>query len=189
MFMSKKKIIGDTAIQLFVELGFHGTATSKIAEQSGVANGTLFNYFNTKDELIVELYKSILEERNDFLIKKMASHSISKTSFQSLFTASIVWSLDNPIRYQYLQQFNHSPYVRVVSSGILSFEEQPLFILIQNGINVVLLKPLAASFIFSLVTAQINGLYFYIVSNDFSKAEQLALIQECFEMVWKMVED
>ncbi|TRX37814.1 TetR/AcrR family transcriptional regulator [Flavobacterium sp. ZT3R18] len=187
--MDKKQIIINTATQLFVELGFHGTATSKIAQEAGVANGTLFNYFKTKDELIVTLYHSILEEMDDFIIERMSSHSISKESFQSLFVVTLFWSLDNRTQYQYMQQFNHSPYFQQIAPTILNQEEHPLFILIQNGIDIVLLKPMPAAFIFSLVTAHINGLYNYIIANDLTNEAQLELIQEAFDLLWKMIED
>jgi AcrR family transcriptional regulator len=187
--MDKKQLIINTAIELFVELGFHGTATSKIAQQAGVANGTLFNYFKSKDELIVALYHSILREMDDFIIERMVSHSISKESFQSLFFTSLFWSLDNRIPYQYILQFNHSPYFQEVAPSILNQDEHPLFVLIQNGIDIVLLKPMPTAFIFSLFTAQINGLYNYIIFNNLTKQEQLQLIQDSFEMLWKMIED
>jgi AcrR family transcriptional regulator len=187
--MDKKEIIVNTAMYLFVELGFHGTATSKIAQQAGVANGTLFNYFKTKDELIFTIYHTILEEKDRFILENMSSPSISKESFQSLFFTSLFWSLENRNQYHYLQQFNHSPYFELLSPLILKQEEDPLFILIQNGIDVILLKPMPAGFIFSLVTAHINGLYNFIISNDFTKEKQLELIQNAFEMLWKMLEE
>jgi AcrR family transcriptional regulator len=187
--MHKKQLISSTAIQLFVELGFHGTATSKIAQEAGVANGTLFNYFKTKDELIVALYRSILEEMDNFVLERMEFHSISKESFRSFFYAYLFWSLDNRIQYQYILQFNHSPYFQQVASTISKKEEHPLLVLIQNGIDIIVLKPMPASFIFSLFTAQLNGLYNYIICNDLAKDVQLELIQDSFEMLWKMIED
>jgi AcrR family transcriptional regulator len=187
--MDKKEIILGTALRLFVENGFHGTATGKIAQESGVANGTLFNYFKTKEELIVTLYHTILKEMDDFIMDRMVSHSISKESFRSLYLASLSWSIDNPVHYQYLQQFNYSPYFKGVADSISKKDEHPLLVLIQNGIDIVLLKPMPVSFIFSLVTAQINGLHYYISSNDLNKDEELERIDDTFEMVWKMIAD
>ena len=76
--MDKQQLILGTALKLFVENGFHGTATSKIAAEAGVANGTLFNYFRTKEELIFAIYHKVVNEMDSFLIERMASHSISK---------------------------------------------------------------------------------------------------------------
>jgi AcrR family transcriptional regulator len=52
----KEQKILDTSLVLFVEKGFHGTSTAEIAKTAGVATGTLFHYFKTKEELIDRLY-------------------------------------------------------------------------------------------------------------------------------------
>ena len=54
--MEKVDKILEAALQLFTSKGFHGTPTSEIAKTAGVANGTLFHYFKTKEELINNLY-------------------------------------------------------------------------------------------------------------------------------------
>jgi len=187
--MSKKKIILGTALRLFVDYGFHGTATAKIAQEANVATGTLFNYFRTKDELIVALYDSILKGMDDFVIGSMDYHSISKESVRSFFVATLSWSLENPIHYRYLQQFIHSPYFNLVAKDTALQEEHPLFVLIKNGIDLVIIKQLPIPFIQSLFTAQINGLFNYVLSNDLDKAEQYEFTEEAFEMFWKMIED
>jgi AcrR family transcriptional regulator len=187
--MDKRELIIKTAVQLFATNGFHGTATSKIAANSGIATGTLFNYFTSKEELIIAVYTFILEDLDNYVIQRLEPHSISKQSFQSLFIAYVNWSLDYPLEYQYLQQFRHSPYSKLVTDSNLYEQEHPLFVLIQNGISLVLIKQLPVSFIFSLFTAQVNGLNSYIICNGLSKQKQLEFIDEAFEMFWKMIED
>lgn len=187
--MDKKEVIISTAIRLFVEFGFHGTSTAKIAQQSGVANGTLFNYFRTKDELIFTLYYTISAEMDDFITTSLVNHSITKESFQSLFSAFITWSRDNRILYQYLQQFNHSPYFQQIDATFVKQQSHTLLNLIQNGIDIVLLKPMPAPYIFSLFTAQATGLFNYLVSNNLTENQQSELIQDSFDMIWKMIED
>ena len=45
------------AAEMFVEKGYHATTVEKIAARAGVAKGTFFLHFPTKDELILELVK------------------------------------------------------------------------------------------------------------------------------------
>jgi len=187
--MNKREILLVTALKLFVENGFHGTATSKIAMEANVATGTLFNYFSTKEELIVVLYHSVIKDMDDFILERMESHSVSKDAFRSLFKATLLWSIENPIHFQYLQQFNHSPYAKIVSASMLNREDQPLFILIKNGIDIVLIKQLPVAFIYSLFTAQISGCYEYILSTNLTEEKQIELSEEAFEMFWKIIED
>ena len=187
--MDKVQVIMKTALKLFVDNGFHGTATSKIAQDSEVANGTLFNYFSTKEILIVSIYNSIVKKMDDYIMQSIESNSVSKESFRSLFIANLNWNLDNTVEFKYIQQFNNSPYSKAVITSVLSQEEHPLYVLIQNGINLVLLKPMPVAFIFSLFTAQINGLYFYLNSNNIAKDQSVELANETFELIWKMIED
>ncbi|HII99417.1 MAG TPA: helix-turn-helix transcriptional regulator, partial [Methanoregula sp.] len=55
----KREAILNTALNLFVERGFYGTPTSLISKEAGVATGTLFFYFRTKEDLIDTLYLRI----------------------------------------------------------------------------------------------------------------------------------
>jgi AcrR family transcriptional regulator len=59
----KRKAILEAAFEVFAERGVHHAPTSAISQRAGVAEGTLFTYFATKDELLNELY---LEMRRDF---------------------------------------------------------------------------------------------------------------------------
>jgi hypothetical protein len=119
----------------------------------------------------------------------MDNRSVSKESFRSLFFATVSWSLANPVGYHYLQQFYHSPYFRAVGAKSIEHSDQPLFVLIQNGIDLVLIKQLPVDFIYSLFTAQVNGLHNYCVANSFAQHEEVEFMLEAFEMLWKMIEE
>ncbi len=54
--MSKREQIFEAAVQLFTEKGFEKTPTSAISKVAGVATGTLFHHFKTKEDLINALY-------------------------------------------------------------------------------------------------------------------------------------
>lgn len=51
----KKDRILTTAARLFAERGFARTSTSLLAEEAGVAEGTIFRHFKNKDEIFIEL--------------------------------------------------------------------------------------------------------------------------------------
>ncbi|HEX3031333.1 MAG TPA: TetR/AcrR family transcriptional regulator [Bacillota bacterium] len=48
------------ALELFGSNGFNGTTTKEIAVRAGVAEGTLFRYFNNKKELLEHILEPIL---------------------------------------------------------------------------------------------------------------------------------
>lgn len=57
----KRQAILAAAIGIFAAQGL-GAATAKIARLAGVSEGTLFNYFSSKDELLNELYLALKAE-------------------------------------------------------------------------------------------------------------------------------
>ena len=59
----KRRAILDAALRIFAERGIAGAPTSAISKAAGIAEGSLFTYFKTKDELLRELY---LELRMEF---------------------------------------------------------------------------------------------------------------------------
>ncbi|VTN06734.1 HTH-type transcriptional repressor Bm3R1 [Raoultella ornithinolytica] len=64
----KKQALLEAATAAFAQSGI-AASTSAIARSAGVAEGTLFRYFATKDELLNELYLSI----KSGLVKAMVS--------------------------------------------------------------------------------------------------------------------
>jgi TetR/AcrR family transcriptional regulator, cholesterol catabolism regulator len=53
----KKKQILETAMKLFAQKGFHATSMQEIAEQCGIAKGSIYNYFPSKDELLLSIFR------------------------------------------------------------------------------------------------------------------------------------
>lgn len=51
----KKHLILKAAQKVFAEKGFNGAKTAEIAKEAGVAEGTIYRYFNTKKDLLLEL--------------------------------------------------------------------------------------------------------------------------------------
>ena len=50
------------AAQVFVEKGFHKATTKEIAKAAGVSEGTIYNYFDTKRELLVALIDTVITD-------------------------------------------------------------------------------------------------------------------------------
>jgi len=72
----KKEVIRKAAIKIFSEQGFHKATTDRIAEEAGVAVGTIYNYFENKSDVLEYIFQTEYEKRKAFfekLIKQDAS--------------------------------------------------------------------------------------------------------------------
>lgn len=56
------------AAALFAERGFGGTSMADIAERVGVRKASLYNYYPSKDELLMELLRRSLAAANDYCL-------------------------------------------------------------------------------------------------------------------------
>ncbi len=66
-----KETIIDESIKLFLACGFLGTSVKEITEAAGVARGTLYWYFKSKDEILDAILKKFESEFLDGLIAKV----------------------------------------------------------------------------------------------------------------------
>jgi AcrR family transcriptional regulator len=57
-----KQAILAAALKLFAEKGFYKTSTRAISRKAGIAEGTLFNYFETKEDLALYFFEREMEE-------------------------------------------------------------------------------------------------------------------------------
>ena len=59
--VKQKKII-EVAITLFAEKGYSNTATSEIAKMAGVAEGTIFKHYGTKENLLLSIMVPFIKD-------------------------------------------------------------------------------------------------------------------------------
>lgn len=185
--MNKKDLIINAALQLFVENGFHGTATSKIAQEAGVANGTLFQYFKTKDELVIALYTHIKDELAEYVSKNTPNNADIKETIKTQVLSSLFWALDNPTKFRFIQQFHTSPYIGKIEQDVINKQVEPHLTLIQKGIKQGIIKQQPADLVYTLMTSQVFGLYQFLTSKKLTKAKQHETIETTFEMLWDML--
>jgi len=57
-----KQAILAAALKLFAERGFYNSSTRAISRKAGIAEGTLFNYFETKEDLALYFFEREMDE-------------------------------------------------------------------------------------------------------------------------------
>ena len=67
----KRERILDAAVRVFAKKGFHATRVSEVAKAAGVADGTIYLYFKSKDQLLVSLFEDRVERLLAFLEKEL----------------------------------------------------------------------------------------------------------------------
>ncbi|MFD9628929.1 TetR/AcrR family transcriptional regulator [Peribacillus muralis] len=73
----KHKMIIDKSVELFSEKGYHSTSVQEIVEKCGIAKGSFYNYFKSKEELLVSIFKHFYEALMDSLLDLELDASLS----------------------------------------------------------------------------------------------------------------
>jgi AcrR family transcriptional regulator len=185
--MDKKQKLLDAALRLFVEYGFYDTPTSRIAKEAGIANGTLFYFFPTKEDLIKSLYIQIKSEMSAYIYSQIDTGTSLKSIMNTYYSAALIWSLQHPLEFQFMGQFNSSPYIKKIASSEQEKYSRPVLELIETGIREKIFKPIDIEIIHLLIIAHTMSINQYLVSRNLSSEVQQRIINETFELLWDMI--
>ncbi|KDM92372.1 hypothetical protein EA58_06540 [Photobacterium galatheae] len=108
MSLTKKQQLLDAALNLFIQQGIQATATAKIAKAAGVANGTLFHHFASKQALVEALHLNIKEEMAQAMTPPDPNLPLREQMIH-LWQAAIRWGLSHPQKFQFLRQLANDP--------------------------------------------------------------------------------
>ncbi|MDD4136577.1 MAG: TetR/AcrR family transcriptional regulator [Methanoregula sp.] len=179
----KQEAILATALTLFTERGFFGTPTSMISKEAGVATGTLFFYFKTKEDLIDTLYRRVKSEAAQAMRQGLAKEKTPLAKLRRLGHNAVAWGIENPQKRKFMEQFAHSPFVSTSAQeeGMSHF----LFMqdLVNDGIRDGSIRAIDPTLLFCMMASTFSGL---IARASVTKdpAERDKIIEEGMDFVW-----
>ncbi|WP_321430666.1 TetR/AcrR family transcriptional regulator [uncultured Methanolobus sp.] len=179
----KKAALLKAALKLFTENGFHGTSTAQISKEAGVATGTLFNYFPTKEDLINALYFDVKGELSRSMGKDVQTESTLHDKFKKIWYNLIEWGLNNREDFHFVNQFCSSPYISDYTREVVMDEYVFYHDLVKEGIASSELGDYPDGMIASMFyqsSRTIVDFILYSESQDKSKA-----IEDGFEIMWR----
>lgn len=106
----KKKAIFESTLKLVKEHGFHGCPMSMVAKNANVAAGTIYHYFESKDQLIYELYDHLVDQVITAATKDDDATQPFRDRFFVFWKNLFAFYIQNPDVPRYFEQFFSSPY-------------------------------------------------------------------------------
>ena len=179
----KKDRIIDTAITLFANEGV-GVATAKIAKEAGVSNGTLFNYFATKQILIDSVYLEIKREVAAGMLETSTEAKNAKELFWMFWTGYVSWGAKNTMRHSVLDLLKSS---RHLSEEIESEVEKmfaPALAAVQDALQKHDLKDVTMEYLMEVTGAQMSAAINYAEQHKLNDKKLEEHIQNSFDVYW-----
>jgi TetR/AcrR family fatty acid metabolism transcriptional regulator len=80
----KPQQIIEAAVRVFARKGYYNSRVSDIAREAGIAAGTIYLYFKTKDDILVTLFRDKMAEFVDSLRKAIAGERDAASKVRTL---------------------------------------------------------------------------------------------------------
>lgn len=106
----KRCALLQAALELFAEQGFNNSPTALIAKRAGVASGTLFFHFKTKEELIHELFRGVIAKAERRILEPFAPDTALQERIMRILANLLRYFLDHPDEFRFMEQYHFSPF-------------------------------------------------------------------------------
>lgn len=140
--MDKRTNILCAAESLICEFGFYGLSMKKLSEKAGVSTGSLYRYFENKDDIINALRQHIQEEAAKKILENYSEALLLEDKFNLIWMNTFKSVLNAPERLTVMDMINFLPLTKVTSEKTVNekslFENklfEPILTLYQQGIN------------------------------------------------------
>jgi len=184
---ARKLDIMNTAATLFARKDFHGVSVDEIADQVGLSKGTIYLYFETKENL----FFSILIDRTRSLLTAL-NQAVLLDSFEASLKQFIWTFMDYFQSHEAYFKLMHSEKTRSsieahykmhdYATEIMGQYMSTIILLLQKGIRQNYLRVLDVTAMAKALAGLLNTFTFYRIfsTSDNSPEEDCELIMELF---------
>lgn len=135
-----RKILEAAAI-VFAENGFHRARISDVAKKAGVADGTVYLYFQNKHDLLIKTFEEIMDEVNCVIKRVYESNLSYEDKIKELIKAHYLLAKEHPhiaevitfeLRqsYKFMKEYENKKfkeYLRTIAQIIREGQEHGVF--------------------------------------------------------------
>ncbi len=148
----KKEQIFRSTLKLIHEFGFHGSPMSKIAKEADVAVGSIYHYFPSKEDLIIELYWYCKEAINKQVFDTLDKESSFEDQFKKIWKNLVDYYLQHVEIFGFMEQFYGSPFYEGIRNEIFQqkCERNKIIHFLEQGIQNKQLKDLHVRMLLAL---------------------------------------
>jgi AcrR family transcriptional regulator len=107
----KRARLLEAALDLFETRGFDGVAVPEIAARAGVATGTVYRYFKSKEALVNALYRHWKAVYNAFVLAPLAPSLSVRDKFSTYWQRMMVFARTYPRAARFMDLHHHGVYL------------------------------------------------------------------------------
>lgn len=132
---NKKQNIINASIQLINEIGFAEVSMSKISKVAGVSSGTIYVYFENKNDMIKELFLMVKQSMERIIFQGIDENIPLKKGFELILKNYVNFVLHNKEHFLFFEQCITSPLIHSLFHSLVHdpIAVNPIYRLLERG--------------------------------------------------------
>lgn len=183
--IEKQNAVIKATIKVINEIGFASASISKIAKEAGVSVGTIYIYYQNKEDLVVSVYYYVKEKMTVVLFNGMSENNSVKKNLKILWDNTINSGTIIPELIAYSEQFLNSPFYDLIDTVKIDEITKPVMGIVNRGIEEKILKQISFEVFIAFFYVPANFLSNRKICPGFEITEQN--INDTFQLVWSTI--
>lgn len=154
--MDKREAILKSVLKLVNREGFYHLNMKKIAQEAGVAAGTIYLYFKGKEDLINALYAMIVNEFNQYVLEGYEDNKAVKENFFEMMTRAVDFYLDQPDNFSFIEQYTYAPFLFKENQDENFLLLLPIYKMMREGKAQGIIRNIPDAILLSLIHGPMN---------------------------------
>ena len=181
----KRKALLEATLRLVSNHGFHNAPMSKIAQLADVSAGTIYLYFDNKQDLVDSLYLEIKAAFTDAAFQGYSEGMPVKQGFEHVWHNMVEYKMSNPMEATVLSRCDNAPIISEAVREKALKHLQPLLDLWQRGQQQGVVRQASPYLLYAYAVYPLSFLVAVEERGEHHLSEELR--QETFEMAWSAI--
>ncbi len=149
--MDKKNSILEATLKLTTEVGLIGTSTALISKEANVGMGTIYRYFESKEQLLSCIFDRLSDELHQLVMSSFLFTTSPYKNFENVINNLLKYYSNNLREFKFLEIYSDSTYYipKRLDDKLLLLE--PLAKFLSGSYPNLKLKKLPIDVIFALI--------------------------------------
>lgn len=182
---NKIQAIYQATLALVLKSGYAELNMAAVAQEAGIATGTIYTYFKNKEALINQLYLHLKEEKVNLMFKKFDDSESFYLKFQKLWLAYFKISFNEYHKMMFIEQYAYSSILTASTKIKADTLLLPMIKLLHEAQKEQLIKDVEPEIILSSITGAVLEIVRYYQSKGTKPSK--STIEQCFEMAWTSI--
>ncbi len=184
--MDKKQAILKSVLRLVKRDGFYHLNMKKIAEEAGIAAGTIYLYFKGKEDVINALYKMIVTDFNQEVLDGYIESRSVKENFHDMLNNAIQFYLKERDYFSFIEQYTYAPFLFKENQDENFMLLLPIYKMMKEGKKQKVIKNLPDAILLSLIHGSMNTILKLHLAHK-TDLNKKGIKQRFYEACWEAI--